>query len=105
MGTFCQNRGLPIPQWDIFICSSQVSWIIVESVRRLYEPEDRDDDGETVFSGHKSAANTNSQQSLQHTQEWHEFKIDKTPNTEMEDEPRVPPLVKDLLGRGNFHFF
>lgn len=77
----------------------------MEGVRRLYEPEDRDDDGETVFSGHKSAANTNSQQSLQHTQEQHEFKIDKAPNTEMEDEPRVPPLVKDLLGRGNFHFF
>lgn len=61
MGAFCQNRGLPIPQWDIFICSFQVSWIIVEGVGRLYEPEERDDDKETVFSGHKSAANMKSQ--------------------------------------------
>lgn len=44
----------------------------------MYEPEERDDNGETVVSGHKSAANMNSQQILQHTQELHEFKIDKT---------------------------
>lgn len=99
--------GLLIRRGDAGILSTP--WTIHPSVGHLYllflslvdhcgrsgkivrARRERDDDGETVFSGHKSAANLKSQQILQHTQELHEFKIEKIPALKWKMSPESHP--------------